>query len=89
MYVWVIRFVILFAILTVIYVLLSRYSRWDQRRKLEDEYDSDETQETSREQFVADGLARYDRSLRKRLLFGVYLVPLAVVAALLMIATHM
>jgi hypothetical protein len=44
---------------------------------------------TSRDEHVAEGLARYGRSLSKRLLLGVIVAPIAVIAILLIIANYM
>ena len=89
MFIWVLRLTLLFAILTVIYVALSRYSRWDRRKSLEAEFDAADVTNTSRDKHIAEGLARYDRSLSKRLLLGVFAAPIAVVAILLIIAYYM
>jgi len=89
MFVWVTRLVLLFAILTAIYVALSRYSRWNRRKTLEAEYDAAKGPEKSRNEHVAEGLTDYDRSLSKRLLLGVFVYPVAVIALLLLIANYM
>jgi hypothetical protein len=89
MFVWVLRLILLFAILTAIYVALARYNRWDRRKSLEAEFDSADVTNTSRDEHIADGLARYDRSLSKRLLLGVFAAPIVVIALLLIIANYM
>lgn len=89
MYLWVIRILLLVAVLTAIYLALSAYSRWVQRKRLEAEYDSADTHEDGREEYIARGMAQYERSLSKHLLLGVFVVPIAVVALLLAIATYM
>ncbi|MFX0542151.1 hypothetical protein ACEWPM_010520 [Roseovarius sp. S4756] len=66
-------------ILTVIYILLSIYSRRVRRGKLEAEWliagkPGDE------DAFVDAGLKEYDASLRRKLILGVYVVPVTVVA---------
>ncbi|WP_282605951.1 hypothetical protein [Pelagibius sp. Alg239-R121] len=82
----VIRLVVLFAILTVIYLALSRYYRWCKTRELETRFDSGEVRSRDRTGYVARGMAEYDRSLSRKLLWGVYLVPLGIVALLIYIA---
>ncbi|XDA98389.1 hypothetical protein AB1M95_00375 [Sulfitobacter sp. LCG007] len=68
-----------FAVLTIVYVCLSFYSRARRREKLEREWDEHGGPGT-RAEFVARGLEGYDGSLRRRLILGVYVVPLAIVA---------
>ena len=68
-----------FAILTVIYVILSVYSRSVRRGKLIREW-GDRAPIQDREKFVDQGLKEYDGSLRRKLILGVYIVPVCVVA---------
>ncbi|WP_223421018.1 hypothetical protein [Tateyamaria pelophila] len=70
---------ILFVVLTVVYVSLSFYSRAIRRDKLEAEWDAGGIS-TPREQFVKDGLKAYDGSLRRKLILGVYIIPVCLVA---------
>lgn len=62
-------------VLTVVYISLSLYSRSVRRDKLEREWD-DEIGTGDREAFVRAGLKEYDGSLRRKLILGVYVVPL-------------
>lgn len=89
MYVWVIRLILLFAILTVVYLALSWYTRWNRGRELRSEFDAGHETPLPRDQYVASGLAQYQRSIRPRLILGVYLLPLALVIVLLIIANLM
>lgn len=68
-----------FLALTVVYVCLSLYSRSVRRDKLEKEWD-EEVQEGDREAFVREGLLEYDGSLRRKLILGVYVVPISIVS---------
>ena len=86
MFAWVIRLVILFALLTAIYVVLSAFLRWGQKRKLQAEYRSRPPIRVREEVYVARGLAIYDRSLGKKLLLGVFLLPVGIVGLLIMVA---
>lgn len=70
--------------LTVIYWLLSIYFRSVERERLEKDYDRGGIEGT-REGHVAQGLAEYERSLRRRLIGLVFVIPTAVVAALVWI----
>lgn len=68
-----------FLILSVIYVCLSLYSRSVRRGKLEAEWD-EEIKEGDREAFVKEGLEEYDGSLRRKLILGVYVIPIALIS---------
>lgn len=88
---WVVRIVIVFAILTAVYLGLSFYNHWAERRRLANEYararqDNPAEVTDDLEAFVARGMGAYERSLRKKLLLGVYLVPLAALALLVALA---
>ena len=65
--------VIMFVVLSIIYLCLSLYSRAVRRDKLEAEWDEGDIS-TPRETFVSDGLKAYDGSLRRKLILGVYVV---------------
>ena len=88
MFAWLIRIIVIFGLLTLIYIGLSRYQRWEVRRKLEAEYDGAPEQEEERDMFIARGLHEYDRSLKRNLLIGVYGIPLAVVIILFLVAEY-
>lgn len=70
--------------LTVLYWLLSVYYRSVERERLERDYD-DGGVGGEREAHVRAGLAAYDRSLKRKLVLLVYVVPTAVVLALVWI----
>ncbi|WP_050527997.1 hypothetical protein [Pseudorhodobacter aquimaris] len=68
--------------LTVLYFLLSIYSRSTQREELEKEWDAEQGP-GEREAYIEAGMAEYDRGLRKKLIWLVYVLPtLAVIAAI-------
>lgn len=73
---------ILFVVLTVLYVALSFYSRAVRRGKLEAEWD-ESGQTGDREAFVRQGLEDYDGSLRRKLILGVYVVPIGGIMAVI------
>ena len=75
-------FLIAFVVLTVVYVSLSFYSRARARDRLEREWDAGGIT-TPRETYVQEGLAAYDGSLRRKLILGVYVVPMALVALII------
>lgn len=70
--------------LTVIYWLLAIYFRSLERERLEKTYDH-EGGTGSRDAFIAEGLAAYEHSLRRRLVWLVFVIPTAVVVALVWI----
>jgi Ca2+/Na+ antiporter len=71
-----------FVVLTVIYICLSFYSRAVRRGKLEAEW-LEGGQDVDRDTFVQEGLTRYDSSLRRKLILGVYVVPTLLVMLLI------
>ena len=70
--------------LTVLYWLLSIYFRSLERERLEKTYDH-EGGTGSREAFITDGMKAYEGSLRRRLVWLVFVIPTAVVVALVWI----
>ncbi|MDF1718756.1 MAG: hypothetical protein P1U75_19125 [Antarcticimicrobium sp.] len=79
----------LLVVLTVVYVVLSVYSRIVRRRKLAERWDSKDVLTVDRETFIRRGLERYDRSFRRKLILGVYIVPLTVIAILIYVTNFM
>ena len=67
-----------FVALTVVFVCLSFYSRAVRREKLRARWEAG-PRRLDQETFVKRGLERYDGSIRRKLLLGVYVVPVAVV----------
>jgi len=71
--------VIGFFVLTIVYFCLSLYSRAVRRGKLEKEWFEGD-QSMTQDDFVREGLEDYDGSLRRKLILGVYVVPICVVS---------
>ncbi|NJN05347.1 MAG: hypothetical protein HC814_01615 [Rhodobacteraceae bacterium] len=71
-----------FIALTIVYICLSFYSRAVRRGKLEARWDS-AGGPGDRDTFVRRGLERYDGSIRRKLILGVYVVPAVVVALII------
>ena len=70
--------ILIFLLLTVIYVLLSQISRWRERSRLSDEYRAHADRLTSvgsEDEFIAQGMTAYNRSLRPKLFLFVYAIP--------------
>jgi hypothetical protein len=65
--------------LTIIYFVTSIYSRSVRREKLEKEWDTDPAREgvpeAERSAFIAAGMQVYDKGLKKRLLWLIYILP--------------
>lgn len=87
----VLRIVAMFAILFLFYVALVRYARWATARTLEDAYDAEDGASASRaltrDDYVARGLARYERSWQRKALVAVVVLPPLIVFTLSLLAT--
>jgi|TARA_R110001583_G_scaffold102427_6_gene248999 hypothetical protein len=70
--------VIGFAVLTIFYIALSIYSRRVRRGKLHQKWSAG-PRLVDRDTFVQRGLKRYDGSIRRKLILGVYVVPVGLV----------
>ena len=71
-----------FIFLTIVYICLVFYSRSVRKAKLADEWDT-EIKEGDRDAFVKEGLVDYESSLRRKLILGVYVVPICLVVLIL------
>jgi hypothetical protein len=71
-----------FIILTVIYVCLSLYSRAVRKGKLRAEW-YEGPQDQPVDVFVQEGLKEYDKSLRRRLILSVYVIPVILVSVII------
>ncbi|MFC3057762.1 hypothetical protein [Paenirhodobacter populi] len=87
---WKLIFLGLFT-LTLIYWLLLAYCRSLQRERLENRWDATTGKDGAgkdlgpRDSFVKEGMARYEKSLRRKLLWLVYVVPVCVMTALIVV----
>ena len=65
--------------LTIAYFLTAIYSRSVRREKLEKEWDTDPTREGAapqdRSAFIESGMQQYEKGLKKRLLWLIYIIP--------------
>lgn len=73
--------IFLLVFLTIIYVLVSIYSRSVRRERLEKRWEA-EGSIGDRDTYVREGLARYQASLRRRLIWLVYIIPITVIVIL-------
>jgi len=71
---WIRLAVIGFVLLTVVYLLVSVYSRSVRREKLEKRFDAGGVEGT-RDAYIDAGMTRYRGSLRRRLILLVYIIP--------------
>ena len=67
---------VFFLVLVAIYLLLSLVLRLAERRRLAEEWEAGD-QLVERDLFLQEGMATYDRSLRKKLLWLVIVLPMA------------
>jgi hypothetical protein len=84
----VLRFAILMAVLSAIYIALGWYMRWDRTRRLEDEYASGQGGVLTREDYVSKGMAQYNRSWAPKLLLGVFILPILAALGLALVANY-
>jgi hypothetical protein len=73
--------------LTVVYFLVSIYSRSVRREKLEKEWDTDPAREgapeADRTAFIEGGMDAYRHGLKRRLLWLIYIIPMIVFVAII------
>ncbi len=84
----VMRFAILMAVLSAIYIGLGWYMRWDRTRRLEDEHSSGQGGALTREDYVAKGMVEYNRSWERKLLLGVFILPILAALGLVLVANY-
>jgi heme A synthase len=75
-------------LLTILYLVLSVWSRSVRRERLEEEWDS-EIRTGDRDAFIDEGLRRYDRSLRRKLILGVYVIPVLFAIGMIYVTNYM
>ena len=71
---WIRLAVLGFALLTMVYLLVSVYSRSVRRERLEKRFDAGGVA-GDRDAYIEAGMARYNQGLRRRLILLVYVVP--------------
>lgn len=78
---------ILFIVLSVIYIALVIWSHAQRRAKLNAEWEQDPQGE--REAFIAQGLEEYKRSFRRKLIWLVYIIPLVLIGTTIYVTNFM
>ena len=76
-----------FVALSVVYVAVSIYSRSVRRERLEKQWDAAQGP-GERAAFIAAGMESYQKSLRRRLIWLVYIVPTMVISALVYLLNY-
>ena len=72
---WLRLIVFGFVGLTIVYWLVSIYSRSVRRETLEKRFDAGGV-EGERDTYIAAGMAEYEQGLKKRLIWLVYIIPM-------------
>jgi len=88
MFLVVMRLTILFGVLTAIYLGLDWYMRQDRVKRLNEEHAAGEGGALTREDYITRGMARYDRSWERKLLLGVYVLPVLSALILALLANY-
>lgn len=78
---WIRLFFFVMIGLSVVYVLTSIYSRSVRREKLEKHWERKELQ-GDREAFIEAGMRGYEKGLKRRLLWLIYIIPMIVFNAI-------
>ncbi len=79
--------VIIIAVLTAVYAALSYLGRRRAADKVRGDYTKSQTP-LSEEAFLDAGIAKYQKSLRRKLIVGVYLIPLFFAGLLIYLAQY-
>ncbi len=77
-----------FLALSVLYILLAIYSRSVRREELEKEWD-EEIKTGDRDAYIEEGLREYQHSLRRKLIWLVYIIPVVVISGLIYVINFM
>lgn len=76
-----------FVVLTVAYFVIGIYSRSVERERLEKEWDGDPANEggasEDRDAYIESGMRDYAHSLRQKLIWLVYIIPMGLLLAVL------
>lgn len=67
-----------FILLTVVYLIVAMYSRSVRREKLEKKFDAGDV-EGDRDTYITEGMQAYEKGLKRRLIWLVYVVPAGIV----------
>lgn len=84
----VVRISLFLAVLVGIHLALDWYLRRERLRRLERDYAAGYGGRLSREDYVAQGLAAYERSWGRRMLAMIYVVPVLLALGLYVLANY-
>lgn len=82
-------FVLMAVVLSIIYWLVSIYSRSIRTEKLEDRWEEEKPEGIDRETYVSEGLKKYDKSFRRKLIVLIYIIPFIAVGAVVYATNYM
>lgn len=82
-------FFLMFVVLSIVYWLVSVYSRSVRTEKLEKRWDAEKPAGVDRDAYVRAGLMKYDSSLRKRLILLIYVLPYIFVFGAIYVTNYM
>lgn len=88
MIIWVRNIIFIVLILCLIYAVLSASGRMRQRLRLKSEYKTINTDKTDKEDFMAKGMTKYDRSMRPKLFLFVFIIPIVVIGVLIYLSQY-
>lgn len=87
MIIWVRNFVLIFAVLMVLYMVLSIYFTARHRLRLRDMHKARERQEPE-DQFIAQEMEGYRKSLQVKLILAIFFLPFALIGLLIYLANY-
>lgn len=91
MIIWVRNIIFIVFILSAIYVLLSTSGRLRQRKRLNTQYKAQSLEtknKANKDEFITQGMVKYDRSMRPKLFLFVFIIPIIVIGTLIYLAQH-
>lgn len=88
MFIVVFRFALLIAVLVAIHFALDWWMRRARARRLAHEHAKGYGGNLSREEYLARGMDSYTRSWERRLLAGIYVVPILLAVGLALLANY-
>jgi len=87
MIIWLRNLILIVFILAVIYAILSISGRYKARKRLEAEYDANHI-DMPKADYLAQGLTRYDRSMKPKLYLFVFILPAGIIGTLIYLAQY-
>lgn len=84
---WIRNIIIIFAILSAVYAVLTVTANVRQRQKLHSDYHGNPDIETKSD-YVERGLREYNRSIKPKMILLVYLIPFIILVTLIWLAQY-